>query len=86
MRSLRTIAPLALGLVALAVAGCQSRPDQPPAPGEGLPPPPTVPDVGMAAPSDPAEAVGPAPTPLSDPAPATLPDPGDAVRRDREAR
>jgi hypothetical protein len=29
MRPIRTIAPLALGLVALAVAGCQSRPDQP---------------------------------------------------------
>ena len=28
MRSIRTIVPLALGLVALAVAGCQSRPDQ----------------------------------------------------------
>ena len=27
MRSTRTIAPLALGLVALAVAGCQSRPE-----------------------------------------------------------
>jgi hypothetical protein len=27
MRSIRTIAPLALGLVALAVAGCQSRPE-----------------------------------------------------------
>jgi hypothetical protein len=32
MRPIRTLAPLALGLVALAVAGCQSRPDQPPAP------------------------------------------------------
>jgi hypothetical protein len=32
MRPIRTIAPLALGLVALAVAGCQSRPDQPTAP------------------------------------------------------
>ena len=32
MRPIRTIAPLALGLVALAVAGCQSRPDQPAAP------------------------------------------------------
>jgi hypothetical protein len=29
MRPIRTIGPLALGLVALAVAGCQSRPDQP---------------------------------------------------------
>jgi|Tabmets5t2r1_1033131.scaffolds.fasta_scaffold24987_2 hypothetical protein len=28
MRPIRTVAPLALGLVALAVAGCQSRPDQ----------------------------------------------------------
>ena len=32
MRPIRTIAPLALSLVALAVAGCQSRPDQPTAP------------------------------------------------------
>ena len=32
MRPIRTIAPLTLGLVALAVAGCQSRPDPPPAP------------------------------------------------------
>jgi len=32
MRPIRTIAPLALGLVALAVAGCQSRPDQPTTP------------------------------------------------------
>ena len=32
MRPIQTIAPLALGLVALAVAGCQSRPDQPTAP------------------------------------------------------
>ena len=28
MRPIRTLVPLALGLVALAVAGCQSRPDQ----------------------------------------------------------
>jgi hypothetical protein len=32
MRPIRTIAPLTLGLIALAVAGCQSRPDQPTAP------------------------------------------------------
>jgi hypothetical protein len=32
MRPIRTLVPLALGLVALAVAGCQSRPDQPTAP------------------------------------------------------
>jgi hypothetical protein len=32
MRPIRTIAPLTLGLVALAVAGCQSRPDQPTTP------------------------------------------------------
>ena len=29
MRPIRTLVPLALGLVALAVAGCQSQPDQP---------------------------------------------------------
>jgi hypothetical protein len=32
MRPIRTLVPLALGLVALAVAGCQSRPNQPTAP------------------------------------------------------
>jgi hypothetical protein len=32
MRPIRTTVPLALGLAALAVAGCQSRPDQPTAP------------------------------------------------------
>jgi hypothetical protein len=32
MRPIRTIVPLTLGLVALAVAGCQSRPDQPTTP------------------------------------------------------
>jgi hypothetical protein len=32
MRPIRTIVPLTLGLVALAVAGCHSRPDQPTAP------------------------------------------------------
>jgi hypothetical protein len=32
MRPIRTIAPLALGLIALAVAGCQGRPDQPATP------------------------------------------------------
>jgi hypothetical protein len=48
MRPIRTIAPLALGLIALAVAGCQSRPDQPPPPSRPrssrpLPPPPRRP-------------------------------------------
>ena len=47
MRSIRTIAPLAVGLVALAVAGCQSRPDQTataaPTPTTGRPPPPAAP-------------------------------------------
>ena len=32
MRPIRTLVPLALGLAALAVAGCQNRPDQPTAP------------------------------------------------------
>jgi hypothetical protein len=49
MRPIRTIAPLALGLVALAVAGCQSRPDQStapvPAPIERAAPAPTPPAV-----------------------------------------
>jgi hypothetical protein len=48
MRPIRTIAPLAVGLVALAVAGCQSRPDQPTAPA------PT--QVERAAPTTPAPA------------------------------
>jgi hypothetical protein len=48
MRPIRTIAPLALGLVALAVAGCQSRPDQP------TPPVPT--QVERAAPATTAPA------------------------------
>jgi hypothetical protein len=47
MRPIRTIVPLTLGLVALAVAGCQSRPDQPttpaPAPVQRAAPPTTAP-------------------------------------------
>jgi hypothetical protein len=47
MRPIRTLVPLALGLVALAVAGCQNRPDQPtapvPTPIEQAAPPATAP-------------------------------------------
>jgi hypothetical protein len=66
MRSIRTIAPLALGLVALAVAGCQSRPeptttdDPTPARVERAAPTPTTPDLQERPPS---------PTPRPKPAP-----------------
>jgi hypothetical protein len=65
MRPIRTIAPLALGLVALAVAGCQSRPDQPTAP---APTPidraaPTTIPVRQPPPPSPAPKPKPAPDP-----------------------
>jgi hypothetical protein len=63
MRPIRTIAPLALGLVALAVAGCQSRPDQP------TPPAPT--QVERAAPPSRPPAPTP-PEPRPAPAPETM--------------
>jgi hypothetical protein len=68
MRSIRTIAPLALGLVALAVAGCQSRPepttadDPTPARVERPAPTPTMPDRQERPPS-----TTPRPRPAPDP-------------------
>jgi hypothetical protein len=73
MRPIRTIAPLALGLLALAVAGCQSRPDQPtasaPFPFERVTPTTTAPDHQTRPPSRPP-ATAPKPTPA--PAPETI--------------
>jgi hypothetical protein len=68
MRPIRTIAPLALGLVALAVTGCQSRPDQPPAP--------TPTQTERVAPTPPARQT-PSPNPAPEPTPA--PDPETIV-------
>ena len=70
MRPIRTIAPLALGLVALAVAGCQSRPDQP------TPPAPTP--IERAAPPTTAPARQP-PPPSPAPKPKPAPDPETVV-------
>jgi hypothetical protein len=68
MRPIRTIAPLALGLVALAVTGCQSRPDQPTAP---------IPtQTERVAPTPPARQT-PSPNPAPKPTPA--PDPETIV-------
>ena len=71
MRPIRTIAPLALGLVALAVAGCQSRPDQPTAPAptpiERAAPPTIAPGRQAPPPSRP-----PATTPKPKPGPETI--------------
>ena len=66
MRLNRTIAPLAMGLAVLAVAGCHSRPDQP------TTAVPTPTRVEQAAPATvPArQARPPSPTPKSKPAPA----------------
>jgi hypothetical protein len=67
MRPIRTIAPLALGLVALAVAGCQSRPDQPttpaPTPIERAAPPTTAPARQARPPSRPPVSTTPKPKP-----------------------
>jgi len=72
MRPIRTIAPLALGLVALAVAGCQSRPDQPPAPAP-IPvqraAPTTAPAPQVRPPSRPPATT---PKPKPSPAPETI--------------
>jgi hypothetical protein len=74
MRPIRTIAPLALGLVALAVAGCQSRPDPP------TPPAPTRLEQAAAATTAPTRQTPPprrppaptTPTPKPSPAPETI--------------
>jgi hypothetical protein len=74
MRPIRTIAPLALGLVALAVAGCQSRPDQPTAPVptqlKQAVPPTTGPARQAWPPSGPPASHTPKPKPA--PAPETI--------------
>jgi hypothetical protein len=68
MRPIRTIAPLTLGLVALAVAGCQSRPDQPTAP--------APPQIERAAPiTTPARQTQPPNRPPANPTPKPKPDP-----------
>jgi hypothetical protein len=70
MRPIRTIAPLALGLVALAVAGCQSRPDQPTAP---IPTqvervaPTTIAPAGQTRPPNRPPTMTPKPKPAPDP-------------------
>ena len=69
MRPIRTLVPLALGLVALAVAGCQSRPDQPAAP---APTPidraaPTTIPIRQAPPPSRPPATTPKPKPAPDP-------------------
>jgi len=70
MRPIRTLVPLALGLVALAVAGCQSRPDQPtppvPTPIERTAPPTTAPARQTLPPGRPP-ATTPKPKPAPDP-------------------
>ena len=76
MRPIRTIAPLALGLVALAVAGCQSRPDQPPAPTptpiERAAPATTVPAGQTRPPSRPPVSTTPKPKPKPAPGSETV--------------
>jgi hypothetical protein len=70
MRSIRTIAPLALGLVALAVAGCQSRPDQPAAPAPAQTEraaPTTTPARQTPPPNRPPASPAPKPKPAPDP-------------------
>jgi hypothetical protein len=76
MRPIRTIAPLALSLVALAVTGCQSRPEQPttpaPAPVERAAPITTAPASPARPPSQPPARPTPKPTPKPAPAPETI--------------
>ena len=73
MRPIRTIAPLALGLVALAVAGCQSRPDQTttevptPTPVERAAPATTAPAGQASPPSRPPVSTTPKPKPVPGP-------------------
>jgi hypothetical protein len=71
MRPIRTILPLTLGLVALAVAGCQSRPDQPtasvPTQMDRAAPATTVPARQTRPPSRPPASTAPKPKPAPDP-------------------
>jgi hypothetical protein len=71
MRPIRTIAPLALGLAALAVAGCQSRPDSTitavPTPTRVEQPAPTT-----SAPARQARPPSPPPKPKPAPVPETI--------------
>jgi hypothetical protein len=71
MRPIRTIAPLALGLLTLAVAGCQSRPDQPtaptPTPIERAAPATTAPAGQANPPTRPPVRTTPAPKPVPGP-------------------
>jgi hypothetical protein len=73
MRPIRTIAPLTLGLFALAVAGCQSQPDQSPTPAptpiEQVAPT-TIPARQTRPPSRPPATTPPKPAP--DPGPETV--------------
>ena len=68
MRPTRTIAPLALGLVALAVAGCQ-RPSDPTT--AAAPTPTRVVQVAPP-PTHPGTPTSPAPKPVPDPRPETI--------------
>jgi hypothetical protein len=86
MRPIRTIVPLALGLVALAVAGCQSRSDQPatpaPAPIERAAPPTTAPaPIERAAPptTAPARQARPPSRPPATIPPKPTPAPGPEI-------
>ncbi|MFL6187844.1 MAG: hypothetical protein ACJ745_24155 [Actinomycetes bacterium] len=70
MRPTRTIAPLALGLVALAVAGCQ-RPSDPTT--AAAPTPTRVVQVAPTpTPTHPGTPTSPAPKPVPDPLPETI--------------
>jgi hypothetical protein len=69
MRPIRTIVPLALGLVALAVAGCQRPSDQTTTAATAAPTPTTVERTIITTPTR-------HPTPPPTPAPKPTPDPG----------
>jgi hypothetical protein len=70
MRPIRTIAPVALGLVALAVAGCQ-RPSDPTT--AAAPTPTRVVQVAPTpTPTHPGTPTSPAPKPVPDPRPETI--------------
>jgi hypothetical protein len=74
MRPIRTIAPLAFGLVALAVAGCHSRTDPP------TPPVPTPTERAAPATTAPADqASPPSRPPATTPKPKPTPDPKTTI-------